>query len=177
MSAAPEYRPQYTVDDYMQWEGDWELWGGYPVSMSPSPFGRHQAIATKLARLVGNAIDAEKCNALLIAEIDWIVDRSTVVRPDFVAICGDAPERHVISPPALAVEVVSPTSKDRDQVYKRDLYRDKKVGNYLIVDPQQRSITLHRQANQWIEEAIEETLEIDICGDCQLEVDLSGLLN
>ena len=106
-----------------------------------------------------------------------IRDRSTVVRPDFVAVCGGPPEGHVVSAPALAVEVVSPSSKDRDQIFKCDLYRDKQVGNYLIVDPQQRSVTLYRQSEQWLEEKIEDTLELEICDDCSLKVDLSGLLD
>ncbi len=49
MSRALKYIPNYTLTDYRRWEGDWELWDGIPVSMSPSPFGTHQWAATQIA--------------------------------------------------------------------------------------------------------------------------------
>ena len=33
------YKPRYTVDDYESWAGDWELWQGTAIAMTPSPFG------------------------------------------------------------------------------------------------------------------------------------------
>lgn len=177
MSALPRYQPLYTVEDYMQWEGDWELWSGHPVSMSPSPFGPHQAISTKLASLLFMAIENAHCSATVIAEIDWIVDRTTVVRPDFLVVCGDPPEQHVEQAPALAVEVISSTSIERDTIYKRDLYRDKGVGNYLLVDHEKRTIRLHRQSNHWQEETVDSTLEVIICDSCHLSVDLSKVFD
>lgn len=41
MSTAPRYQPHYTVEDYRQWEGRWELMGGVAIAMSQSPFGQH----------------------------------------------------------------------------------------------------------------------------------------
>ncbi len=48
MSSAKKYVPHYGLDDYQNWEGDWELWAGIPVSMSPSPFGRHSKVLGKI---------------------------------------------------------------------------------------------------------------------------------
>ncbi len=48
MTAAKKYLPHYTIDDYQLWAGDWELWNGIAVAMTPSPFGRHQALASRL---------------------------------------------------------------------------------------------------------------------------------
>jgi hypothetical protein len=45
---APRYEPHYSVSDYLQWEGDWELWNGTAVAMSPSPLGPHERAAAKL---------------------------------------------------------------------------------------------------------------------------------
>ncbi|QDV47180.1 hypothetical protein Enr13x_70890 [Stieleria neptunia] len=59
MSAAPKYIPQYTVSDYLGWDGDWELWSGIPIAMSPSPFGRHQAVASRVAYELRKAIVVE----------------------------------------------------------------------------------------------------------------------
>ena len=176
MPALPRYQPLYTVEDYQQWEGDWELWSGHPVSMSPSPFGRNQAISTELARLFGNAVEETLCSATVISEIDWVVDRTTVVRPDFLVVCGAPPERHVEEAPAIVVEVISSTSIERDTIHKRELYRDMGAGNYLLVDHEKRMIRLYRQSNQWQEESVNGKLTVSICDDCHLEVDLSNLL-
>ncbi|PAY15578.1 hypothetical protein CKO51_31115 [Rhodopirellula sp. SM50] len=84
MSAAPKYIPHYTVNDYLGWDGDWELWSGIPIAMSPSPFGRHQAVASRVAYELRKAIIESDCQAEVLPEIDWIVSDDTVVRPDVV---------------------------------------------------------------------------------------------
>ena len=66
MSTAPNYQPHYTIDDYQLWEGDWELWNGVAVAMTPSPLGRHGYLLAQLARGLGNAIDAAHCNASVV---------------------------------------------------------------------------------------------------------------
>ena len=55
--------PNYTVEDYQHWEGDWELWNGVAVSMSPSPFGGHGAAAINVGAELKRAIEAAKCEA------------------------------------------------------------------------------------------------------------------
>lgn len=40
----------YTLADYLQWQGDWELIQGRPVAMTPSPGVTHQRICLKIAR-------------------------------------------------------------------------------------------------------------------------------
>ena len=44
MSIADRYRPQFTYDDYVLWEGRWELIDGMPYAMSPAPAPFHQRI-------------------------------------------------------------------------------------------------------------------------------------
>lgn len=137
MSTAPHYQPHYTIADYLQWEGRWELWNGLPVAMTPSPAGRHARLLVDVAALLKAAVDAAgaDCGATVLAEIDWIVADDTVVRPDLVIVCGAEPPGHVEQPPALAVEILSPATRQRDLTVKRDLYAASGVGWYLIIDP------------------------------------------
>ncbi len=44
--------------------------------------------------------------------------------------------------PILVVEIVSPYTRRRDQVQKRSLYMDAGVGEYWLVDPEQRTIVI-----------------------------------
>ncbi len=114
MSAAEKFQPNYTVDDYRQWQGDWELWQGIPVSMVPSPFGRHSSVTGKIVTSLNNAIAANGCSATTLVELDWIISAGTVVRPDVAVVCGGLPERHLEARPEIVVEVLSGTTRDRD---------------------------------------------------------------
>ena len=138
MSTAPQYQPHYTIADYRQWEGRWELWNGIAVAMTPSPAGRHARLLVDVAALLKAAVDAAgtDCEATVLAEIDWIVATDTVVRPDLVIVCGAEPPGHVEQPPALVVEILSPATRQRDLTVKRDLYAASGVGWYLIIDPE-----------------------------------------
>ena len=172
MSSAADFRPHYTIDDYRHWKGDWELWEGHPIAMSPSPFGQHAAIVSRLVRHLGNGIDAAGCHAIALPEIDWIVSDDTVVRPDLVVVCGDPPERHVETPPALVAEVLSPSTAQNDRTFKRRLYRDQRVPTYLIIDGETRTVTIDRTtpAGETQTETAGETIDITLCEDCEIQI-------
>lgn len=141
-SAASEYVPRYTVEDYSTWPGDWELWRGVPVSMSPAPTPRHQLTAFNLATLLRNAIaSVDHCGSTALYETDWRINSETVVRPDISVICGDLPEKHISDAPSVIAEVLSPATAGKDLTAKRALYAEQGVSVYLIVDPDQRTLT------------------------------------
>lgn len=124
----------YTYDDYKQWEGDWELIEGIPLAMSPAPTLTHQAIAGEILRLLGNQL--EECQLCqVLGEVDYKVDEETIVRPDVVVTCGEQGEAYLTKAPELIVEVVSPSSARRDEVFKFELYEKERVTYYLLIYP------------------------------------------
>jgi hypothetical protein len=44
MGLAQKYIPHYTYDDWLHWEGRWELIEGIPIALIPSPPPAHQLI-------------------------------------------------------------------------------------------------------------------------------------
>lgn len=140
MSSAPKYNPHYTVADYLQWDGDWELWNGTAVSMSPSPFGPHERAAAKLVAQIDAAIMKNKCPCSVYANLDWIVSEDTVIRPDVMLVCGSQPERHLEKAPSLVVEVLSESTRLKDETAKLKLYENQGVEHYLLADPDEQSI-------------------------------------
>lgn len=120
MTVAIQYAPHYTIDDFRLWRGDWELWDGIAIAMTPSPFGRHPAILVALVRELSIATRQQACDATVLAELDWIVRSDTVVRPDVMIVCGDPPEKHLHQPPALVAEILSPSTRQNDLTYKRE---------------------------------------------------------
>lgn len=174
MSSVPRHPPRHTVADHATWEGDWELFDGVAVAMTPSPFGPHAERLSRLAARLWNAIDAAGCKATVLAEIDWIVSDDTVVRPDLVVVCGSAPPRHVEHVPAVVVEVLSAATRACDLSVKRDLYEARGVPWYLIVDPDEGRATLLRLGNGGRYEAMPSVgrQEIAICPECTISIDL-----
>ncbi|MBS3780537.1 MAG: Uma2 family endonuclease [Desulfovermiculus sp.] len=59
-----EHIQRYTLTDYAQWTGDWELIQGQPVAMTPSPGVSHQRISLKIARQLDEQL--EDCSLVYI---------------------------------------------------------------------------------------------------------------
>ena len=174
MSSAEKYIPNYTVDDFQHWEGDWELWDGIPVSMSPSPFGRHSKILGKVATALNIAIDNAKCDASALVQIDWNISDNTILRPDLTVVCGQPPVKHVMATPAVVVEVLSPSTRDRDLGAKLEIYQTQKVPWYLILDPESNQLIARKLGDDGRYVAVSSSesskLDVSICEDCNLEI-------
>ncbi len=128
MPAQAKYIPHYSVADYQQWKGAWELWGGIPIAMAPSPVGVHQKAVSRLAHKLWDQIERHGCKTCeVFGELDWIVSNDTVVRPDVSVTCGQAVQRFIEQPPALVVEVISSSTADKDRTVKLDLYERQRV--------------------------------------------------
>ncbi|MEM9111797.1 MAG: Uma2 family endonuclease [Planctomycetota bacterium] len=174
MPSAQRLTPQYTIEDYEQWQGDWELWDGTPVSMSPSPSKRHQRTAKRLLYMLEHALGEQTdCQCEVFYEIDWRVKDDTVLRPDLLIECEPADTKWVESTPTLVVEILSPGTAKNDQFYKRGRYAQYGVGYYLIVDPIAESIeSLHLIDGQY--QPIDPT-KLKLGEGCSISLDTSAI--
>ena len=177
MSTAEQFAPRYLVSDYLHWKGDWELWNGIAIAMTPSPFGRHQNVLAGLLTRLRVAIEQCGCRATALSELDWIVGDDTVVRPDLVVICDDAPDRHLEKPPAHVAEILSPSTRQNDLTYKRDLYASQGVTIYLIVDPESRTVEHLKLTDSGDFESAEVSalLSLRLCDNCLIDLDIAKL--
>ena len=114
-----------------------ELVDGQPVFMS-SPGVLHQRVSHRLSRILETACPPGY--EVLPAPMDWVlweVPQATVRQPDLAVVRyepGDRPR--LVEPPLLVVEIVSPTSQERDLVAKRRDYARAGAEHYWLVDPQ-----------------------------------------
>lgn len=117
-----------------------------------------------------NAIDQSECRLTVLSQVDWLVCRDTVVRPDISVACGDAPPRHQETPPALVVEVLSDATKNRDTTVKRELYELQRVPWYFIADPVGESLIALclDEGGQYESISVGEAISMELCGDCHL---------
>jgi Uma2 family endonuclease len=92
-------------------------------------------------RQIGNNLDAqnEACgNCEAVSEIDWIVNDSTVLRPDIAIVC-DWTIDYITRPPILIVEILSPSTALNDRHVKFETYQEQGVKCYIIANPQTKS--------------------------------------
>ena len=176
MSTAPRYIPSYTIHDYQLWEGDWELIDGVPIAMTPSPFGHHERIVSRLSFEIQAQLRQNNCPCEVYTNLDWIVNRNTIIRPDLMVVCGDQPVRHLERPPALMVEVLSDATRTTDLEAKRTIAAENHVRNYLIIDPDQRHL---RQAAERGWGTLPHTEPISVQPDdrCSVAINVSHLFD
>ena len=175
--AVVSYRPSYVIEDYLLWEGDWELWDGIPVSMSPSPGFFHQSAGTRLIAKLVSLLDQSSCPAdcTAIYEIDWHVGAATVVRPDLMVICEKPTGQWIEKRPELAVEILSTSTRQKDLVAKRELYAANGVPFYLILDPDDKSALLLSLGDEGTYREIPPEEPFELHPGCRLELKIAPL--
>ena len=136
------YSEKYTIDDYRNWEGDWELIYGDAYAMAPSPMYGHQFVNLKIARQLDEKLDeCPECQAIF--EMDWEISEESVVRPDSMVICYE-PEEKLTKKPEIIFEVTSKSTAKRDEILKYELYQQEGVQYYVIVYPQQKKAKVYQ---------------------------------
>ncbi len=136
--AEPARNQEYTWDDYRSWDDDgrWEIVGGDAYSMSPSPTYRHQRIVGQLYSQLRRSFGAADCEVML-SPLDVRLSEHDMVQPDLFVVCdpNQIKATHIEGPPALVVEILSPSSVGHDRMTKMRLYEKFGVKEYWIVTP------------------------------------------
>ncbi|WP_162944588.1 Uma2 family endonuclease [Flavisolibacter nicotianae] len=169
--------PHYTYDDYVQWEGKWELIDGIPHAMSPAPTPRHQVIAVNLSAEFRVAL--KRCKYCKVSQpVDYKVAEDTILQPDMLIICGDTSKAYLDFPPALVAEILSPSTALKDRHGKFALYEQQKVPYYIIISPdsneaevyvlEESSYVLKQKGNAF-------TYSFSLEKDCSATIDFSEI--
>lgn len=143
MTVMPREHADWTIDDLDRLPDDglrYELLDG-TLLVSPAPSRLHQRAAFELGHLLRRACPVGM--EVVAAPLDWQPDNRTSLQPDVLVLA----DRDLATAPAdssvLAVEVLTPSSRRKDAVYKFSKYQDEGVPSYWIVDPDEPSITAY----------------------------------
>lgn len=139
------YLEHYSVRDYEKWSGDWELIGGAPYAMSPSPSIPHQRLEKQLIVLLDEQLRSCK-DCEVLNELDWYCSDDTVVRPDLLIACNIEGEKLTLTPEVI-IEIVSPRSARRDELIKFELYQKEGVKFYILIYPDIQKAKVFRLVN------------------------------
>ena len=173
---AHKYLPSYTYEDYLHWEGRWELIDGIPFAMSPMPSPSHQKIANTIGTLFSSHLDGATCNCDVYQPIDLKISEQTIVNPDLLIVCKPIIKQFLDFPPELVVEILSPSTVVKDRTTKYDLYEAFKIKYYLIIDIDKNLIqTFELSADGRYEMRPSSIYTFEFDGGCKIEVDLSSI--
>ncbi len=131
----------------------YELLGG-ALLVTPAPNLAHQRCVVSLVRVLADR--APPSWEVLVAPFDVRLAETTVLQPDvLVAPRQDLTDARLEGAPALAAEVLSPSSRLIDLGAKRLAYEAAGVPAYWLVDPDVPSLTvLHLEGERYVEHAV-----------------------
>lgn len=145
----------HTYGEYLHWNDEqrFELIDGQAWAMSPGPNTRHQQVLGELFYQLASQLRNKSCSAWLAPfdvrlpkanEADEDID--TVVQPDLSIICDPAKidDKGCRGAPDWVIEILSPSTAGHDQVVKRRIYEQAGVGEYWLLHPTDRVLTVYQ---------------------------------
>ena len=143
---------KFTYADYRNTPNDkrYELLDGDLV-MTPAPGTAHQRVLRKLTIQLGLSVERTNVGEVFVAPFDVVLSDTDVVQPDLLFVSNE--RSHIITDeniqgaPDLVVEILSPSTAERDRTYKRALYAKYGVGEYWLVDTDAKSVTVLFQSD------------------------------
>ena len=150
----------YTYADYLSWKFTEyvELIRGKVMRKMAGPVTAHQRCSMNFSGELYAYLKGKTCQ-VFAAPLDVRLTRSTsngdaqvrtVVQPDLCVVCDPAKldRRGCLGAPDWIIEIVSPGSLMLDTRTKFDLYAENGVGEYWLVFPGERSISVYTLENE-----------------------------
>jgi Uma2 family endonuclease len=118
---------------------------GGELYVTPAPTVRHQRISANLFLHLSDLLSESGRGLVLYAPVGVeFPDTEEGVQPDIIFISRE--RMHVVGEdwvrgaPDLVVEILSPSTAERDRTVKRKLYERQGVAQYWVVDPEAESV-------------------------------------
>lgn len=177
MASAYKLLPQYTYEDYLQWEGRWELIDGVPYAMAPMPVPEHQSVATNLASELRTALKKSGCK--VYQPIGYKLSDDTVFNPDLLVVCKPIKKKYLDFRPDVVVEILSESTAMKDRHIKYPRYEAEGIPYYLIVDAEARTVELYqlvktKYQRQSFDQNLPHTFNLD---DCSFSIVINQIWN
>ncbi len=117
------------------------------LHMVPSPSFEHQHVSVNLVIELGNFVMQRELGTILDAPLDVVLtdeNKESIVQPDIIFISHARSKiihrEEIRGAPDLVIEILSPSTGQRDRTAKKTLYARHGVTEYWIVDPETHTV-------------------------------------
>ena len=125
---APETLTNFTYNDLLEMPDDgrhYEILDG-ELTVNAAPNLRHQTIVLNIATLLRDHVRPKRMGVVHVAPVDVVFTQKWVVEPDVVYVREERKliltRMNVSGAPDLAVEVLSISTRKKDEITKRRAY-------------------------------------------------------
>jgi len=152
-----------TYEDYLRFPEDGNrheiLDGEHYVTAAPYP--RHQVVVAELMGWIVPFVRHRRLGRFLPAPVDVLLDRHDIVQPDLLFISNASmkilTEKNVQGAPDLVIEVLSDSTRKRDEGIKLERYELLGVQEYWVVDPKRNEARIYRRSGERLQQVAELT--------------------
>jgi len=119
--------------------------------VTPSPRIPHQVLVGRIFVAISNFLTGHQhLGRVFLSPVDVVMSEHNLVVPDLLFVARDQrsilTEANVQGVPALVVEVLSPSTRRRDESIKKRLFDQKGVREYWLVDPKNCRVSICRRS-------------------------------
>jgi Uma2 family endonuclease len=138
---------KFTYSDYLQLPDDkrYELVEG-EFFLVPAPNLCHQRILRELEAVLYSYLQHNLLGEVFFAPCDVVLSEINVVQPDLIFVSTERmtilTEANIQGSPDLVVEILSPSTQQRDRGIKQNLYARYGVREYWVVDPLNKTVEI-----------------------------------
>jgi Uma2 family endonuclease len=114
--------------------------------VTPSPTPIHQRVAKRLTLQLESYFGGRGLGEVFVAPLDTILGPHDVAEPDLLIVTDPTivTKRAIEGAPAVVVEVLSPSTANRDRIVKARRYAAAGIAHYWIVDIDRKRVECHR---------------------------------
>ena len=117
--------------------------------VTAAPFLRHQRISSRLHNRLGPFVEEHSLGEFFAAPVDVVLSLHDIVQPDLLFISNErariAEEKNVQGAPDLVIEILSKSTRVRDEGIKLERYELLGVMEYWTADPETRTARIYRR--------------------------------
>ena len=143
----PNPKTKLTYEDYAKTPEDerYELLDGELIKLT-TPNIPHQSVRAQLGVRLFFFVQERDLGQVFFVPFDVVLSDTDVVQPDLIFVSRE--REHIIThaniqgAPDLVVEILSPSTAERDRTVKRRLYAEHGVKEYWQVEPEAETVTV-----------------------------------
>ena len=156
-------RRKLTYEDYLLFPEDGnrhEILDGEHY-VTAAPYLRHQSVIVELTSWIAPFVRQRRLGRFYIAPVDVLLAKHDIVQPDLLFISNASmkilTEKNVQGAPDLVVEVLSDSTRKRDEGIKLERYELLGIQEYWVVDPKRSEARIYRRLGERLQPVAELT--------------------